>query len=132
MTSEIEASRAQFASMMSKQTTEHPLLQAELRELRHSILLETRAFPAPPAQPAPPRAFPKIKDILCRKLSEQEGYPGLSAGFEDFILGLKASVQVDFLEGNAARLFYSNVTQWHIDKHSFNYDDFKLTLRSGF
>ncbi|POM76510.1 Integrase catalytic core protein [Phytophthora palmivora] len=160
--------RAGFAQMMATQ----PQLRAELAELRSNAMatpqlyteianlksaLQAAKTGAPTAPPVPPpaqiaaRTTPRIKDVICRKFSGQEVYPGLGAGFEDFTLEyeqaistetllnqsrwtsqIKASVLVNFLEGKAARFFHSNVTQWRIEKPDFNYDDFKSKLKAEF
>jgi hypothetical protein len=141
MVTEIEKMRAGFAQMMTAQ----PMLQAELTKLRSNATatnqlyaeianLKTevhaamdRATPVPPAPPATSttvRTTPRVKDVLCRKFSGLEVYPGLGSGFEDFILEyeqaittesllnqsrwtlqIKASVLVNFLDGKGSTLF---------------------------
>ncbi|GMF25153.1 unnamed protein product [Phytophthora fragariaefolia] len=168
MVTEIEKMRAGFAQMMTAQ----PMLQAELAKLRSNATATTKLYaeianlktelqtamarpsPAPPAPPETSttvRTTPRIKDVLCRKFSGQEVYPGVGSGFEDFILEyeqaiatesllnqsrwtlqIKASVLVNFLEGKAARFFHSNVAQWRTETSNFNYDDFKSKLKSEF
>ncbi|KAE8898637.1 hypothetical protein PF005_g16097 [Phytophthora fragariae] len=88
---------------------------------------------------------------MYRKFDGQEVYPGRGSDFEDFILEyeqalyteslfnesrwasqIKTSGLVNFLAGNAARLVYSNVTQWRTENIDFNYENFKGNMKPEF
>ncbi|GMF54260.1 unnamed protein product [Phytophthora fragariaefolia] len=77
------------------------------------------------------RPKPKIKNVRCSNFKGNEGYPGLEAGFENFIHvfehavrteelmngstwtgDLKASVIVNFLEGKASRYYHKKNLEW--------------------
>ncbi|KAE9052590.1 Retrovirus-related Pol polyprotein from transposon TNT 1-94 [Phytophthora rubi] len=132
-------------------------LQSELSELKKQ--LATRAPRAPStsdtsmetAPPSPKK--PKIKDVRCSNFKGNEVYPGLGAGFENFIHefehairteelvngstwtdDLKASVIVNFLEGKASRYYHKKNLEWQ-RRHSggsMPYSDVKRAMRAEF
>lgn len=89
---------------------------------------------------------PKLKDIHCRRFDGKEVYPGLGAGFEDFLnefegavrmeqllnkstwsSELKASVLGTFLEGTASRAYFD-----FISGRPVRYDELTAHLKKEF
>ncbi|EGZ12979.1 hypothetical protein PHYSODRAFT_512080, partial [Phytophthora sojae] len=103
------------------------------------------------APPSPKK--PKIKDVRCSNFKGNEVYPGLGAGFENFIHefehairteelvngstwtdDIKASVIVNFLEGKASRYYHKKNSEW-LRRHngdSMPYSDVKRAMRAEF
>ncbi|GMF61724.1 unnamed protein product [Phytophthora fragariaefolia] len=103
------------------------------------------------APPSPKK--PKIKDVRCSNFKGTEVYPGLGAGFENFIHEfehaikteelvngptwtneLKASVIVNFLEGKASRYYHKKNCEWQRRNggQSMPYDGVKRAMRAEF
>ncbi|GMF46484.1 unnamed protein product [Phytophthora fragariaefolia] len=123
MAAEMEKMRSDFAQLMSRQAAAKSLHDAELAELRahaqdapqlHAEIVQLKitihamrsgapaaGVPpvpgAPTAPTAPARTTPKIKDVMCRKFDDQEVYPGLGSGFEDFILEYEQALYTESL-----------------------------------
>ncbi|POM60453.1 Mitochondrial Carrier (MC) Family [Phytophthora palmivora] len=96
---------------------------------------------------------PKIKDVRCPNFKGNEVYPGFGAGFENFIHefehavrteGLvngstwtdefKASIIINFLEGNASRHYHKKNAEWR-QRHEgedMPYSEVKRALRIEF
>ncbi|OWY94327.1 Mitochondrial Carrier (MC) protein [Phytophthora megakarya] len=96
---------------------------------------------------------PKIKDVRCSNFKGNEIYPGLGAGFENFIHefehaihteelvngstwtnDIKASVIVNFLEDKASRYYHKKNSEWQRrhDDANMPYSDVKRAMRAEF
>ncbi|EEY64043.1 uncharacterized protein PITG_02563 [Phytophthora infestans T30-4] len=103
------------------------------------------------APPSPKK--PKIKDVRCSNFKGNEGYPGLGAGFENFIHefehairaeglvngstwtnDLKASVIVNYLKGKASRYYHKKSSEWQRrhDGENMPYSEVKRAMRAEF
>lgn len=103
------------------------------------------------APPSPKK--PKGKDIKCRHFDGTEVYPSLGAGFEYFIKEyehslhtetllngstwtdeLKASVIVNYLDGQASRYYHQKNSEWQRSHPGKNipYDTLEVLLQAEF
>eukprot|EP00644_Phytophthora_capsici_P016427 jgi/Phyca11/117647/e_gw1.34.202.1 len=142
-----ENMNAQGADLIRQLQSELAAVRTQL-DARRLSMSDTSMATAPPTPKKP-----KIKDVRCPNFKGNEVYPGLGAGFEKFIHefehavrteGLvngstwtdefKASVIVNFLEGNASRHYHKKNAEWR-QRHEgedMPYSEVKRALRTEF
>ncbi|POM77476.1 Mitochondrial Carrier (MC) Family [Phytophthora palmivora] len=126
-------------------------LQSELAAMRTQLDTRTPTMSDTSMVTAPPTPKrPKIKDVRRPNFKGNEVYPGLGAGFENFIhefehavrteglvngstwiYEFKASIIVNFLEGNPSRHYHKKNAEWR-QRHEgedMPYSEVKRALR---
>ncbi|KAF4140972.1 hypothetical protein GN958_ATG09820 [Phytophthora infestans] len=129
-------------------------LQADLAVMKTQLAAKAPSMSDTSMESAPPSPKkPKIKDVRCSNFKGNEGYPGLGAGFENFIHefehairaeglvngstwtnDLKASVIVNYLEGKASRYYHKKSSEWQRrhDGENMPYSEVKRAMRAEF
>ncbi|KAF4129813.1 hypothetical protein GN958_ATG20979 [Phytophthora infestans] len=129
-------------------------LQADLAAMKSQFAARAPSMSDTSMESAPPSPKkPKIKDVRCSNFKGNEVYPGLGAGFENFIHEfehairteglvngstwtneLKASVIANYLGGKASRYYHKKSSEWQRrhDGKNIPYSEVKRAMRAEF